>query len=101
MADEDPLSDLGKSPNGYDYNEDDKIRKSHDVRVYDDGQIVLLDKDGNPAGSDKKPVDETDTGGPGLDPSDPADTGDDKEDNRASVDLRRTDILMIERGRGS
>ena len=30
----------------YDYNTEDKIRRSHDVRVWDDGEIWLISQDG-------------------------------------------------------
>lgn len=61
--------------------EKDKVRKSHVVRIYEDGQVVLL-RDGSPAEGSE----------------DSEDKGDD--DDRSYIDVRRTDVMFRERGKG-
>jgi len=73
----------------YDYNTEDKIRRSHDVRVWDDGEIWLISQDG--LTSIEPPHDEVpkDDSGAYL-----------KYADHAYVDIRRTDLMRHKRGRG-
>jgi hypothetical protein len=87
--------DFTSSPEGYDYNTLDKVRRSHDVRIYEDGEVVLLGPDSDkPVGSDAQDPEAP----PNVDPN--ADGDGDTADDRAYVDIRRTDMLRVKRGSG-
>lgn len=74
-------------PDDYAYNDEDKVRRSHDVRIFEDGEMWSLNQDGTVADNDKDDVPKDEDGNP--------DTGD-----RNYVDVRRTDIWRNQRGTG-
>lgn len=83
MAGDDPV--FTPEPEDYWYNREDKVRRSHDVRIWSDGEIELLTgPDGESASSEK---------------AEGEDEGADKGE-RAYVDVRRTDIMHVRNGRG-
>jgi hypothetical protein len=95
VADDMDWENFVNQSQGYEYNHLDKVRRSHDVRIFDDGEVRLL-----------KPDSDEEVGSDAVDPEAPPDTdpnaGEDggEADERSCVDIRRTDIMRVRRGTG-
>lgn len=81
------------TPRPYPFNCNDLVRRSHDIRVYEDGEVICLRASGCPSGNGDLTNDEEDR------QNEENEDGEDK-DERAYVELRVTDILGLKRGRG-
>jgi len=76
----------------------DNIRKTHDVRIWEDGSMTSI--------KNNKQASDTDPASVGLDPGDTdpnvnPDEGDGSDSNdRSHIDLRRSDTITLKRGSG-